>query len=285
MIYQHIKNQKTHSVKKMAKIFGVSRSGYYKWMNKPLSKREKENILLVNEINEIQNKCRYSYGSPGMTRHLKSLGRRIGKNRVARLMKLNCLNFKMKKKFKLTTNSAHSKKFSPDLLKREFNPDLPNKVWVSDFTYLWTKEGWLYICIILDLFSRKVIGWSAGKKIDTDLLLKAFNIAVIERKSTKGLLFHSDRGIQYCSKKFRNVLDSYDIKQSMSRKGNCWDNACAESFFKSLKTEWLYDNNYETRELAKKDIFEYIEIFYNRFRKHSTLGIYSPSEYEDMKMA
>jgi len=281
MIYHFMLEKKNfHSVEKMAKTFNIHRSGFYRWEKNKNSNKVNQNEHLINEIKDIQKSVKYTYGSPRMTKKLQKKGYIINHKRVAKLMKENSLNYKKKKRFKLTTDSAHNLKTAPNLLNRKFTVTKPNKVWVSDITYVWTQEGWLYLCVILDLFSRKVVGWSISNRIDTDLLLRAFWMAYYVRNPGKGLLFHSDRGSQYCSKRFRKTLNSLGNIQSMSRKGNCWDNACAESFFKSLKSEWLYDLCFKTRKEAKNILFEYIEIFYNRKRIHSALNYFTPEQVE-----
>ena len=281
MIYQFIDKQKnTHTVGKMAGVFKIHRNSYYRWKKNRKQGKELFHDLMVKEIKEIQESVKYAYGSPRVTKELKKRGYTVNHKYVANLMKENHLNCRKKRKFKLTTDSDHKMETSPNLLNRNFKVSSPNKVWASDITYVWTQEGWLYLCVIIDLFSRKVVGWSTSSRIDTDLLLRAFWMAVHVRKPKKGLMFHSDRGSQYCGKRFRNVLRSQGYIQSMSRKGNCWDNACAESFFKSLKSEWLYDINFKSRREAKDLLFEYIEIFYNRKRIHSFLDYFTPEQVE-----
>lgn len=269
----------------MAKLFGVNRSNYYKWKENKPCKRKNENEKIKNEIKKIQENSRYSYGVPRVTKSLKRLGYHVNHKRVAKIMKINNLNYWRKKKYKITTDSNHNQGYSKNLLNRNFYVKQINKVWASDITYLWTNEGWLYLCIIIDLCSKKILGWSVSHRIDTDLLLKAFWMAWRLRRPLKGLMFHSDRGVQYCSKRFRNVLRSLGVIQSMSRKGNCWDNACSESFFKTLKTEWFYDILFKSRKEAKEKLFEYIEVFYNRKRLHSSLNYDTPLEYELKLMA
>jgi len=285
MIYKFIHdNSNLFSIVKMAKVFKIHKNSYYSWC-KSLGKIKSDSDKIIIEIRNIQKRFRYTYGSPRITEHLNSIGYKINHKKVSKILKLNGMNFKQKKKFIKTTDSKHDYYFSPNLLNRNFKVNLPNKVWVSDFTYIWTMKGWLYLCVIIDLYSRKVVGWSVGCKIDTELLLKAFNKAIKSRKPDKNLIFHSDRGVQYCSEKFRDALKAHKMIQSMSRKGNCWDNACAESFFKSLKIEWIYDTIFKSQEDAKFSIFEYIEIFYNRKRLHSTLGYLSPHDFELIKGA
>jgi putative transposase len=283
MKYRFISNNSdTFPVGKMAKVFNIHRSNYYRWLRSSNTREQKNNEEqeLVNEIKEIQDKSRFSYGTPRVTDALKNKNLVVNHKKVARLLRGNGLNHRMKRKFRITTDSNHNFKSSPNFLNRDFDATAPNKKWVSDITYIWTAEGWLYLCVIIDLFSRKVIGWSVSSRIDADLLLRAFWNAVQQRNPGKGLIFHSDRGSQYCSIRFRNALKSRGMIQSMSRRGNCWDNACAETFFKSLKSEWIYDVNFKHRQEAKNVLFEYIEIFYNRKRSHSFLDYNTPEEFE-----
>lgn len=274
-----------HSIEMMANILKVSRSGYYSWLTRPESKRSIENKKLLEEIKMIHKESRQVYGSPRIHAKLVMQGWNCCQKRVARLMKDNNIRSKAVKKYKATTNSKHSNPVADNLLSRKFTVHTPDKVWVSDITYIYTDEGWLYLCVIVDLFSRKIIGWSMSNKIDTDLVIKAFLMAKLNRNNPKGVLFHSDRGVQYTSKRFQTILFDNKYLCSMSRKGNCWDNACAESFFHTLKMEEVYHQRYKTREEARNNIFEYIEIFYNRKRLHSHLGYMSPEEYENKKRA
>jgi transposase InsO family protein len=192
----------------------------------------------------------------------------------------NGLKGRQKRKFKVTTDSSHEYPIAPNLINREFDVAAPNRVWVSDITYIWTDEGWYFLCIILDLFSRMAVGWAMDSRITTDLACRALSMAVMHRKPAEGLMFHSDRGVQYAAGLFRDHLETYKMIQSMSRKGDCWDNACAESFFATLKTEEVFHRTYRSREEARRSIFEYIAVFYNRHRSHSSLDFLSPEEYE-----
>lgn len=278
-------NKNKYPLEKMAKILGVSRSGYYEYLKYPVSKREIEDLKVVFEIREIHKKSRCNYGSPRIYRALREKGIECGKNKVIRLMKANNIRSKTRKKFKVTTNSKHNNYIYENVLNRKFVVSEINKVWVSDITYIWTQEGWLYLCVIIDLYSRKIIGWSMSEKIDTGFVIKAFLMAWTQRKPEGELIFHSDRGVQYTSKDFQNVLKNKNIICSMSRKGNCWDNACAESFFHTLKVEEVHHTVYETRETATIKIFEFIEAYYNNFRTHSYLKYMNPNEFEKKKIA
>jgi transposase InsO family protein len=278
-------NKSKYPIEKMAKILEVSKSGYYEYLKHPVSKRAIADIKIVFEMKEIHRKSRFNYGSPRILKALKGKGIQCGKNRLIRLMKENNIRSRTRKKFKATTNSKHNNPVYENILDRKFIVGEANKIWVSDITYIWTLEGWLYLCVIIDLYSRKIIGWSMSERIDTSLVVKAFLMAWIQRKPKGELIFHSDRGVQYASKDFQKVLKSKNILCSMSRKGNCWDNACAESFFHTLKVEEVHHTIYETREIAKVKIFEFIECYYNNFRLHSYLGYMNPNEFENKKFA
>jgi len=265
----------------MCQVLNVSRSGYYSWLNRTPSKRKLENEELKIKIAEIYWQSRGTYGSPRIHEKLKKEGYHYNIKRIARLMKELGLKAIQKRKFKVTTDSNHNYPVKENLLKREFDVDTPNKAWVSDITYISTQEGWLYLTVIIDLYSRKVVGWSMNKRMTKQLVIDALIMAVKKRKPSKGLIFHSDRGSQYASHDFQNSLLRYGMKSSMSRKGDCWDNAVAESFFSSLKIELIYHNRYQYRSQARQDIFEYIEVFYNKDRLHSYLDYKSPEEYEN----
>jgi len=268
-------------VVKMAEVLKVSRSGYYDWLKGREGKRKKENRELKVEIARIHRENKEVYGSPRITGVLRNEGRTVSITRVARLMKEEGLRAKTKKAYKATTDSKHNKKISPNLLERDFTVYRPNQVWVSDITYIATKEGWLYLCVIIDLFSRMVVGWTVDRTLNRSLVINALKRAYFRRRPGPGLLFHSDRGSQYCSDDFRKVLKQYKMIQSMSRKGDCWDNAPSESFFGTLKNEAIYYRPmYETRAEGKNCLFEHIELFYNGRRLHSTLGQVSPLTFE-----
>ena len=282
MKYQFIEeNREAHSVEMMANLLGVHRSGYYAWRNRQESDRDQYDKQLVKETEVIQLENRYCYGSPRVTEALAARGFVAGHNKIARLMKENGLGAKKRKSFRITTQSKKGQYIAPNLLERNFSADSANQVWVSDITYVLTVEGWLYLCVILDLHSRRVVGWSMGERIDAQLVCKALLMAIVSRRPPHGLLFHSDRGSQYASKQFLGIIKRNGFRQSMSRKGNCWDNACSESFFGSFKNELIGDYIYRTREEARSEIFNYIEVFYNRKRLHSYLGYLSPESFEN----
>ena len=275
----------THGVKKMCRNIGASRSGYYQWKKQPQSRRQKENEKILMEIKESHKNSRRAYGSPRIVEDLKAKGMKCSENRVARLMKIHGIVGKAKKRFKATTNSNHALPVAENLLNQNFTAEKPNTVWLSDITYVPTLEGWLYLVVILDLFSRQVVGWAMSDRLTSEFVVKALYQAIGRRHPGSGCIFHSDRGIQYASTDCRDVLMAYGFIQSMSRKGNCYDNAIAESFFHTLKTELVYDYRYETRAEARQSIFEYIEMFYNRKRRHSALGYRSPISFELESMA
>jgi putative transposase len=266
----------------MCKVLKVSRSSYYRWYCEGPSERELKNQKLTIDIKEVFEESKRTYGSPRITEELKRRGINVSKPRVAKLMRLNNLKSKIRKKYRITTNSNHMHIISDNHLDRNFKPNALNKVWVSDITYIRTDEDWLYLTTVIDLYDRQVIGWSLSKTLFTkETINPAWKMATSKRKINDNLIFHSDRGIQYASKEFRNQLNTNSlITQSMSRKGNCWDNAVAESFFKTLKTELIYHQEYKTIEQAKLAVFEYIEIWYNRKRLHSSLGYKTPVEVE-----
>lgn len=282
MIFNYMNNhRKKHSVTKMARVFKINRSGFYRWNNGRKSKRRLMNEIIIKKITEIQEKVKYRYGKKRILRKLKEIfDFSINHKRISNLLRVNKLNAKRRKKYKVTTNSSHNKICSPNLLNRNFHTSKPDKVWVSDITYFWTKEGWIYLCAIIDLFSRKVIGWTVDKRMKAELVIESVWKAIKTRAPEPGLIFHSDRGSQYCSTRLRNIFKEYKVNQSMSKKGDCWDNACAESFFGTLKNELSYDIIFENIEEAKNELFEFIEIYYNRDRLHSYLDYQSPSDFE-----
>ncbi len=261
----------------------MSRSGYYSWRSRGKSKRQQEYERLIPEVRKIHRESREIYGARRISGELEANGESCGRYKAGTLMKLAGVAAKQRKKYKATTDSKHDNPVSPNLLKREFAADEPNRVWCSDITHIWTAEGWLYLAVILDLFSRSVVGWSLSSRITKKLVMDALRMAIWRRRPENGLIFHSDRGSQYCSNDFQKMLLSHNMLSSMSRKGDCWDNAVPESFFGTLKTERVYFSNYKTREEARRDIIDYIEMFYNSKRRHSYLGYKSPKEFEEMR--
>lgn len=283
MKYQFMEQQRRyHRVEKMARVLEVSRGGFYAWLKRRPSHRARQDEVLVEMIRQVQEHvAKFRYGSPRVTKELQKRGTAVGHNRVARLMRANGLNARPRKKFRITTISDHKHEPAANLVNREFRPEGANQVWASDLTYIATAQGWLYLCVILDLYSRRVIGWAMSKSLGTTLVLEALWMAIARRGAPRGVIFHSDRGVQYASGRYRRVLRRKGFYQSMSRKGDCWDNACVESFFKSLKSELIGTTIYESRAVAMQAIFEYIEVFYNRVRLHSTLGYRSPVDFEE----
>jgi len=264
----------------MCRALEVSRSGFYAWRKRPESRRSIKNRLLVDKIKEVHQKSRKTYGSPRVHVQLVAEGERCGRSRVERLMRANEIRAKQKRKFVLTTDSKHDLPVASNILERKFAVDEPNTVWLSDITYIPTDEGWLYLAGVLDLCSRTAVGWSMSETLEKTLVLDALKMAYQRRRPGKGLLHHSDRGSQYASDDYGYLLKSYGMRMSMSRKGDCWDNAVMESFFGTLKKELVHNRRYRTRAEARQDIFEFIEVFYNRERLHSSLGYMSPADYE-----
>lgn len=269
----------------MCSVFQVSRSGYYAWNKRPESSRSRENRVLSQEIAEIHRQSDGIYGSPKIHGELRRRGKRHSKNRIVRLMRKDGLYSKTKLKFRVTTDSSHSQAVAPNLLNREFSPARPNQAWVCDITYIWTAEGWLYLAVVMDLFSRTIVGWSMAERMTRQLAMDALTLAAKRRNPPRGLLHHSDRGSQYASEDYQGILTKLGMICSMSRTGNCWDNAPAESFFGILKRELIFHNRYLNRSQARQSIFNYIERFYNRRRIHSSLGYLAPSEYEELSLA
>lgn len=259
----------------------VSRSGYYDWLDRPKSSRSLENNELTKVIREVFTKSRNIYGTRRIADQLAKRGIFISRNRIVKLMALAGLSCKTKRKFKVTTDSKHNKPISPNLLNREFNVIKADTYWVGDITYIPTKAGWLYLATVIDLYSRQIIGWSMSNNMKAKLVNDALTMAIWKRKPKRGgLIWHTDQGSQYASESHRSILKDHDIIQSMSRKGDCWDNAVAESFFKTLKTELTNHYQFNNHQEAKNVIFEYIEVFYNRIRTHSANNYLSPVEFE-----
>lgn len=258
----------------------VSRSGFYEWLSRPESKRAQEDQALKADIRVIHEKHRQRYGERRIKDDLADLGKKVSRKRIGRLMKEEGLKCKTRRKFRATTDSSHNKPVAENLLKRNFNQKQPDQAYVGDITYVPTREGWLYLSVFIDLCSRTVVGWSMGSRMTATLVTDSLEMAMWKRRPDAGLLVHSDRGSQYVSDRYQRLLKHKSFICSMSRKGNCWDNAVAESFFHTLKTELIHHEDFQTREEAKQAIFEYIEVYYNRQRKHSTNGYLAPLKYE-----
>lgn len=281
MRYKFIQENKCiFTVDAMCEVLNVSRGGYYDWHSRQISNMDKSNQALLEEITKIFLASKKRYGYRKIYMKLRQEGILVSKNRVARLMRKNGLISKVKRKFKVTTNSKHNLPVANNILDRQFKVERPNTHWVGDISYVWTNEGWLYLATVIDLYSRAVVGWSVNGTMTSKLVEDALLEAIWKRKPSKDLIFHSDRGSQYASHNFQKLLSNYGAVCSMSRKGNCWDNAVAESFFKIIKSELIYDCKYSTREEARNSIFEYIEAFYNSQRLHSSIGYLSPMQFE-----
>jgi putative transposase len=285
MRYAFIKEHRQQwTVVLMCKVLEVAVSGFYDWWGRPKSKRSQENEKLTEQILMFHCGSRCTYGSPRIYKDMKGAGHSVSENRVARLMKLKGIRGKAKRKFKTTTTSKHQRPRVENLVKQDFQTSQPNKLWVSDITYIATLEGWLYLAVILDVFSRKVIGWAFSERLTDDLVLTALRMAKQQRSTLNNLIYHSDQGSQYASHDFQASLKQNDITQSMSGKGNCYDNALAESFFATLKTE-ADGLPYTTRQQATTSIFSYIETFYNPKRPHSSLNYLSPNDFDKVYLA
>lgn len=265
-------------VSMLCEAIGVSRPGYYAWARRGPSARSQRDEELAAKVVDIHARSRRIYGSPRVHDELREQGERVGRKRVARLMRERGLAGKRRRRFRVTTKSAHGKPVAPNVLARDFKTSAPNRAWVGDITYIWTREGWLYLAVLLDLYSRKVVGWAMSEWLTTELALRALRMAVTDRKPRAGLVHHTDRGVQYASAEYQRLLSDHGITASMSRTGDCWDNAVAESFFATLKVELELD--FDTRQQARTAVFEYIEAFYNRQRRHSTISYATPWSFE-----
>jgi transposase InsO family protein len=279
--YGFIEEHRTRwPVRLMCRVLEVSPGGYYDWRGRPPSPRARRLEPLVEAIRAIHRDVKARYGSPRMHAGLVATGNPCSGKTVAGLMRRHGIAAKTGRKYCVTTDSDHGHPVAENILDRRFEPTAANRAWTADITYIPTGEGWLYLAAVEDLHSRKIVGWSMGARIDSRLVVDALEMAVSRRLPGIGLVAHSDRGSQYASERYRRLLGSQGITCSMSRRGNCWDNAPMESFFAGLKTELVHGENYATREAARASIFEYIEVFYNRVRRHSSLGYKSPTEYE-----
>lgn len=265
----------------MREALGASRSGFYLWLKAQDSRKARFERYLLIKIKKVYDSSKGVYGSRRIMKELRPMGVECYYNKIVDIMREHRIKAKTKRKYKATTNSKHNLKISSNLLERNFNAKEINRVWTGDITYVWTREGWLYLSTVIDLYSRKVVGWSLGKRLTADLVLSSLDKAVKLRKPEAGLIFHSDRGAQYAGDKFREALRRIGAVQSMSRKGDCWDNAVAESFFKTIKSELVYWHNFQNRKEAELIIFEYIEVFYNRKRLHSTINYMTPDAFEN----
>lgn len=268
----------------MCRVFGVSRSRYYAQLKAGATKRQCEDQALVVDIKAAFAGSDQTYGAGRIRQELRDQGTKVGKNRVWRLMKQHGLRVKTTKRFKITTNSDHKRPVAPNLVQRKFSAEAPDRLWTGDITYIWTAEGWLYLAVILDVFSRRIVGWSMDKRMTDNLVVTAFKNALVRRRPAAGLIFHSDRGSQYCSKRYQALIRGAGGRQSMSGTGCCYDNAITESFFGTLKRELVHHCSFKTRVEAQGRLFCYIEGFYNRRRRHSALGYLAPENYERLSI-
>ena len=276
VIHEH---RDQHAVRMMCRTLGVSRSGYYDWRDRPMSLRAQRHRELTEKIRYFHRSSRETYGSPRIRKDLLDCGERVGENTVALLMQRAGIMPKTIRRFRVTTDSRKTVA-APNRLDQQFTASRPNQRWVSDITFIPTREGWLYLAVIIDLYSRAVIGWTMHKRMKTALVTDALKMALMRRKVRSPLLLHSDQGSQYAAADYRAMLAANGIECSMSRKGNCWDNAVAESFFHTLKTELVHHEDYRSRAEATASIFEYVEVFYNRQRRHSHVGQVAPLIFE-----
>jgi putative transposase len=267
-------------VRLMCQVLQVSAGGYYTWRDRPASVQQQRREALTSEIQAIHQQVQERYGSPRMHAELLARGQSCCVNTVAKLMRQHGIAAKTKRKFRCTTDSNHDLPVADNILDRQFEPLAANQVWVADITYIPTWEGWLYLAAVEDLYSRQIVGWSMGEHLGSRLVVDALEMAVSRRLPGEGLVAHSDRGSQYASEHYQRLLEQHGIRCSMSRRGDCWDNAPMESFFASLKKELIHHEEYRTRVEARASVFEYIEVFYHRMRRHSALGYLSPLEYE-----
>jgi len=273
-------HKKAWPVTLMCGVLSVSRGGYYHWAGRGPSLRLQSSRELDRRIREVFVRHRQCYGAPRITDELHDEGVECSENRVARRMRILGLQAIQAKKFKVTTDSNHSKPVAADLIEQDFSADAPNQKWSSDITYVWTDEGWLYLAVVMDLYSRAIVGWSMSRRMTQRLVCDALTMALFRRHFPKGTIIHSDRGSQYCAKRYQRLINTNGLRCSMGRRANCYDNAAMESFFHTLKVEHVHRERYTSRRIATSRIFEYIEIYYNRQRKHSAIGYRIPMLFE-----
>jgi putative transposase len=274
--------KKEFPVHRLCRVLGVSQSGYFAWKGRPASRRQHGDMVLLAHVRSAFALSHGTYGSPRMARELQDSGLAVGRRRTARLMRENGLRARQKRRFKRTTDSHHAWPIAPNLLDQDFSAEAPNQKWGSDISYIWTREGWLYLAVVIDLFARRVVGWAAADRLHRELALAALRMALVMRRPAPGLIHHSDRGSQFCSTGYQAELRKHGILISMSGKGNCYDNAMVETFFKTLKSELVWLTVFETRHEAEQAIGRYINDFYNPVRRHSALGFTSPAKFEKM---
>ena len=269
-------------VQRLCEVLGVSQSGYFAWRGRPACRRQREDMVLLAHLRSAFALSNGSYGSPRMTRELQDDGLKVGRRRTARLMRENGLRARQKRRFKRTTDSHHAWPVAPNIIDQDFAAERPNEKWGADISYVWTREGWLYLAVVIDLFARRVVGWAVGDRLHRDLALAALRRALLTRRPLAGLIHHSDRGSQYCSIDYQAELQRHGILTSMSGKGNCYDNAMVETFFKTLKSELVWRTVFQTRSEAEQAIALYIDGFYNHVRRRSALDFVSPVQFEKL---
>jgi putative transposase len=269
-------------VQRLCEVLGVSQSGYFAWRGRPACRRQREDMVLLAHLHSAFALSNGTYGSPRMTRELQDDGLKVGRRRTARLMRENGLRARQKRRFKCTTDSHHAWPVAPNIIDQDFAAERPNEKWGADISYVWTREGWLYLAVVIDLFARRVVGWAVGDRLHRDLALAALRRALLTRRPLAGLIHHSDRGSQYCSIDYQAELQRHGILTSMSGKGNCYDNAMVETFFKTLKSELVWRTVFQTRSEAEQAIARYIDGFYNHIRRHSALDFVSPVQFEKL---
>jgi transposase InsO family protein len=274
--------KKEFPVHRLCRVLGVSQSGYFAWKGRPACRRQHEDMVLLAHVRSAFALSHGTYGSPRMARELQDSGLAVGRRRTARLMRENGLRARQKRRFKRTTDSNHNSPVAPNLLDQDFSAEGPDQKWGSDISYIWTREGWLYLAVVIDLFARRVVGWAVADRLHQELALTALRKALTMRRPAPGLIHHADRGSQYCSTDYQAEPRKHGILISMSGKGNCYDNSMVESFFKTLKSELVWRTMFETRQDAEQAIGRYIDGFYNPVRRHSALGFTSPVKFEKM---
>ena len=267
-------------IQRMCDLLGVSQSGYFAWRGRPASRRQRQDMVLLAHVRSAFELSNGTYGSPRMTRELQDDGHLVGRRRTARLMRENGLRARQKRRFKRTTDSHHAWPVAPNIIDQNFTAERPDEKWAADISYIWTREGWLYLAVVIDLFARRVVGWAVGDRLHRDLARAALRKALVMRRPPKGLIHHSDRGSQYCSVDYQAELRRHGVRISMSGKGNCFDNAMVETFFKTIKSELVWRTVFYTRAEAAQAIARYIDGFYNPVRRHSALDFISPVQFE-----
>ena len=274
--------KKEFPVQRMCKVLDVSQSGYFAWRDRPACRRQRQDMVLLAHIRSAFALSLGTYGSPRMTRELQEDGLKVGRRRTARLMRDNGLRARQKRRYKRTTDSQHAWPVAPNLIDQDFRAERPDEKWGADISYVWTREGWLYLAVVIDLFARRVVGWAVGDRLHRDLALAALRKALLTRRPSPGLIHHSDRGSQYCSIDYQAELRRHGILISMSGKGNCYDNAMVETFFKTLKSELVWRTVFDTRAEGERAIARYVDGFYNPVRRHSALDFVSPVQFEKL---